>query len=167
MPSVTLKGNPVEVAGEEVQVGQKAPDYKLQGADMSDVTLATHAGKTRILCAVPSLDTPVCDIEMQRFNKEASALANTAVIAISTDLPFAQKRWCGANNADAVVTGSDHREGSFGRAYGCMVNSGPLERCLVRAVFVVGADDTIKHVEYVSEIAEEPDYDAALAAARG
>ena len=133
---------------------------------MSDLTLETHAGKTRILCAVPSLDTPVCDVEMQRFNQEAANLENTVVIGVSVDLPFAQKRWCGANGAEAVITGSDHRDVSFGRAYGCLVDSGPLERCLVRAVFVVAADGKIKHVEYVSEIAEEPDYDAALEAAR-
>ena len=166
MPAVTLKGNPVEMTGTEVKVGQPAPDFVAQLADMSDCTLATHAGKTRIYCAVPSLDTPVCDIQMQRFNKEAAELPNTAVVCVSSDLPMAQSRWCGANSAENLVTASDHRTASFGKAFGCLVASGPLERFLCRAIFVVGADDTIKHVEYVSEIAEEPNYEAALAAAR-
>lgn len=166
MPTITLKGNPVEVDGEEVRVGQKAPDYCLQLNDMSDCSLATHAGKTRIICAVPSLDTPVCDIEMKRFNEEAAKLENAVVICASMDLPFAQKRWCGANNADGIIAASDHRDASFGRAYGCLAMGGPLDRCLVRAVFVIDGEDTIQHVEYVSEIAEEPDYAAALAAAQ-
>ncbi len=166
MPSITLKGNPIEVVGEEVRVGQKAPDFRLQLSDMSDCSLATHAGKTRVLCAVPSLDTPVCDIEMKRFNEEAAKLDNTVVICVSMDLPFAQKRWCGANQAEAIVAASDHRDATFGHAYGCLVKGGPLDRCLVRAVFVIDSDDVIQHVEYVSEIAEEPDYAAVLAAVR-
>lgn len=164
MPSITLKGNPIQVVGEELSAGQKCPDFKLQGADMSDVTLGSHAGKTRVICAVPSLDTPVCDVEMKRFNDEATKNADTVILAVSMDLPFAQKRWCGANNADAIVTGSDHRDASFGQAFGCLVEGGPLDRFLARAVFVVGPDDTLRHVEYVSEIGEEPDYDAALSA---
>ena len=165
MTSVTLKGNAVQLVGEPLQVGQDAPDFNLQLAnDLSDCTLATHSGKNRILCAVPSLDTPVCDVEMQRFNKEAAGLDNTVVICVSTDLPFAQKR-C-ANNADNVVAASDHREASFGKSYGCLVSGGPLDRFLCRAVFVVGADNKVKHVEYVSEIGEEPDYAAALSAAK-
>ena len=167
MTSVTLKGNPVELAGEPVQVGQAARDFKVQLGDMSDCTLATHRGKTRIVCAVPSLDTPVCGTEMQRFNREAAQLTDTVVMCVSTDLPFAQKRWCGASSAENIVAASDHRDASFGNAYGCVIASGPLERCLCRAVFVIGSDDIVKHVEYVPEIAEEPDYDAALAAARG
>ncbi|MEM7167165.1 MAG: thiol peroxidase [Planctomycetota bacterium] len=166
MPQVTLKGNPVDVIGETVAAGQPAPNFAIQLADMSEATLATHAGKTRIMCAVPSLDTPVCDIEMKRFNEEAAALADTVVICVSMDLPMAQKRWCGANNAENIVTASDHRSGSFGHNYGCLVEGGPLDRFLCRAVFVIGADDTLKHVEYVSEIADEPDYAAALAAAK-
>ena len=168
MPAVTLKGNPIELVGEEVQVGQDAPDFKLQLAeDMSDCTLATHAGKNRIYCTVPSLDTPVCDVEMQRFNKEAASLPNTVVVCVSSDLPMAQKRWCGANNAENLVAASDHRDVSFGKGYGCLVKGGPLDRFLCRAVFVVGADNKVKHVEYVKEIAEEPNYEAALAAAKG
>lgn len=166
MTKVTLKGNPVSLAGEPVRVGQKAPDFKLQMQDMSDCTLATHRGKTRILCAVPSLDTPVCDIEMKRFNDEAAKLTNAVVMGVSVDLPMAQKRWCAANGASHVQTGSDHREASFGRAYGCLVTGGPLDRFLCRAIFVIGPDDTLKHVEYVSEIANEPNYEAALKAAR-
>lgn len=166
MPSVTLKGNPIEVTGNEVKAGQAAPDFRLQANDMSDVTLGTHAGKTRIIAAVPSLDTPVCDIEMKRFNEEAAKLPNTVVICASVDLPFAQKRWCGANGAENVVTASDHRDASFGQAYGCLVKGGPLDRCLARAVFVIGPDDKLRHVEYVKEIAEEPNYDAVIAAAK-
>lgn len=166
MPKITLKGNPVEVTGSEVQVGQPAPDFRLQASDMSDVTLATHEGKTRIIAAVPSLDTPVCDIEMKRFNDEAAKLDNAVVICASTDLPFAMGRWCGANAADAVLAASDHRDTSFGQAYGCLIASGPLERCLVRAVFVIGPDNSLRHVEYVPEIAEQPNYDAIIAAAR-
>lgn len=166
MPQVTLKGNPITLVGEPVAVGQDAPNFTLQLADMSDATLETHAGKVRIICAVPSLDTPVCDIEMKRFNDEASSLANTVVMCVSTDLPMAQKRWCGANNADNLVSASDHRDVNFGRNYGCLIEGGPLDRFLCRAVFVIGADNKVLHAEYVSEIAEEPDYAAALAAAK-
>ncbi|MEE8143657.1 MAG: thiol peroxidase [Planctomycetota bacterium] len=165
MATVTLKGTPVDLAGEELRTGQRAPDFKVQLQDMSDYTLASHSGKTRIICTVPSLDTPVCDTEMREFNDRAAGLPDTVVLCVSTDLPFAQKRWCGATGAENIVTASDHREASLGRAYGCLIGSGPLERILCRAVFVIGPDDTLKHVEYVSEIAEEPDYDAALKAA--
>ncbi|MCI0652682.1 MAG: thiol peroxidase [Planctomycetes bacterium] len=165
MVSITLKGNPVKILGEEIRAGQRAPDYRLQLADMSDCTATTHAGKTRILCAVPSLDTGVCNIEMQRFNKEAAKLANAVVICVSMDLPFAQKRWCGANGVEHVITASDHRDASFGRAYGCLVSGGPLDRCLGRAVFVAGPDGALKYVEYVPEITQEPNYEAVLKAA--
>ena len=165
MPSVTLKGNPVQLSGNEIRVGQAAPDFTAQTQDLKDYSLASDRGKTRIFCSVPSLDTPVCDTEMKRFNEEAAKLADTVVVCISTDLPFAQKRWCGANTATNVVAVSDHRRTAFGSAYGTLIGTGPLERCLCRAVFVVGPDDKVKHVQYVSEIAEEPDYDSALKAA--
>ena len=103
---------------------------------------------------------------MKRFNEEAVGLENTVVICVSVDLPFAQKRWCGATGSEHVITASDHRTVAFGRAYGCLVEGGPLDRCLCRAVFVVGPDDVVKHVEYVSEITEEPNYQAALEAVR-
>jgi thiol peroxidase len=167
MATVTFKGSPVTLAGNEVRVGQTAPDFKVQkSADMSDYTLASSAGKTRIIATVPSLDTPVCDMETKRFNEEAGKLPNVEIVCVSMDLPFAQKRWCGAANADKVVTASDHREASFGKDYGVLISGGPLDRVLARAVFVVGPDNKLKHVEYVSNIGDHPNYDAALAAAK-
>ena len=133
---------------------------------MSDYTLSSGAGKTRIIATVPPLDTAVCDLEAKRFNEEASKLGNVEVVVVSMDLPFAQKRWCGAANADRAVTASDHREGSFGKNYGVLISGGPLDRVLARAVFVIGRDDKVKHAEYVGSIGEHPHYDAALAAAK-
>lgn len=166
MPKITLKGNPITVKGTELKVGDKAPDFKVQGADMSDITLASTAGKTRILVAVPSLDTAVCSLETKKFNEKATADPNVNVLVVSTDLPFAMKRWCGAEGVDRVKVGSDHRDVSFGEGYGVLIADGPLARCLARAVFVVGPDDKVKYVEYVSEIASEPNYEAVLAAAK-
>ena len=166
MPAVTLKGNAVTLSGSEVRVGQPAPDFKLQKADLSDYTLASSAGKTRIIASVPSLDTPVCDLETKRFNEEAAKLSNVEVACVSMDLPFGQKRWCGASNVDKVVCVSDHRDASFGKDYGVLINGGPLDRVLCRAIFVVGPDNKVKHVEYVKEITEHPNYEAALAAAK-
>jgi thioredoxin-dependent peroxiredoxin len=166
MASVTLKGNPVTLVGNELKVGDAAPEFKLQKGDLSDYTLASSAGKTRVFLAVPSLDTPVCDAETRRFNEEASKLPGTEIVCVSVDLPFAQKRWCGAAGVENVVAASDHREASFGKSYGVLISGGPLDRVLARAVFVVGPDNKIKHVEYVKEITEHPNYDAALAAAK-
>ena len=166
MAVVTCKGNPVTLAGEEVKVGQAAPDFKVQKTDMSDYTPGSAAGKTRISLSVPSLDTPVCDTETRRFNEEAAKLPGVEIVCISMDLPFAQKRWCGAAGVDKLVTASDHRDASFGKNYGVLLNGGPLDRLHARAVFVIGPDDKIKHVEYVKDITEQPDYEAALAAAK-
>ncbi len=166
MAKVAFKGNPVNLLGNEVKVGQAAPDFKVQKSDMSDYTLGTSAGKTRIIATVPSLDTPVCDMETKRFNEEAGKLPNAEIVCVSMDLPFAQKRWCAASNVDKVITASDHREASFGKNYGVLVSGGPLDRVLARAVFVIGPDNKVKHVEYVSDITQHPNYDAALAAAR-
>lgn len=166
MAKVAFKGNPVNLAGNEVKVGQAAPDFKVQKSDMSDYTLSTSGGKTRIIATVPSLDTPVCDMETKRFNDEASKLPNVEIVCVSMDLPFAQKRWCAASNVDKVVTASDHREASFGKNYGVLISGGPLDRVLARAVFVIGQDNKVKHVEYVSDITQQPNYDAALAAAK-
>ena len=167
MATVMFKDKPVTLLGNEVKAGQAAPDFKVQkSADMSDYTLASGAGKTRIIATVPSLDTPVCDLETKRFNEEASKLPNVEIVCISMDLPFAQKRWCGASNVDKVITASDHREASFGKNYGVLISGGPLDRVLARAVFVVGADNKLKHVEYVGSIGEHPNYEAALAAAK-
>jgi thiol peroxidase len=166
MPAITLKGNAVTLSGSEVKLGQTAPDFKLQKGDLGDYTLASSAGKTRIIASVPSLDTPVCDMETKRFNEEAGKLSNVEVVCVSMDLPFGQKRWCGAANVDKVVCVSDHRDGSFGKNYGVLISGGPLDRVLCRAIFVVGPDNKVKHVEYVKEITEQPNYEAALAAAK-
>jgi thioredoxin-dependent peroxiredoxin len=167
MATVMFKDKPVTLLGNEVKVGQAAPDFKIQkSSDMSDYTLASAAGKTRIIASVPSLDTPVCDLETKRFNEEASKLPNVEIVCVSMDLPFAQKRWCGAANIDKVITASDHRDASFGKNYGVLISGGPLDRVLARAVFVVGPDNKLKHVEYVSSIGDHPNYDTALAAAK-
>lgn len=166
MAKVSFKGNPVNLSGNEVKAGQAAPDFKVQKSDMSDYTLGTSAGKTRIVATVPSLDTPVCDMETKRFNEEASKLPNVEILCVSMDLPFAQKRWCAAANVDKVITASDHRDASLGRNYGVLISGSPLDRLLARAVFVIGPDNKVKHVEYVSDIAQHPNYEAALAAAR-
>jgi thiol peroxidase len=166
MATVTFKGNPVNLAGSEVQVGQEAPDFNVQKTDMSDYTLATGAGKTRIIASVPSLDTPVCDAETRRFNEEAARLPNVEIVTVSMDLPFAQKRWCGASGVDKVVAASDHRDASFGKNYGVLIQGGALDRVLARAVFVIDPNNKVKYVEYVPEIAEQPNFDAVLAAAQ-
>ena len=166
MANITFKGSPVKLVGNEVKVGETAPDFLVQKSDMSEYSLASSSGKTRVLLSVPSLDTPVCDVETKRFNEEASKVPGVEIACISMDLPFAMKRWCGAAGVDKVVTASDHREASFGKNYGVLINGGPLDRVLARAVFVVGPDDKVRYAEYVSDIANHPDYDAVLAAAK-
>ena len=167
--SVTLKGSPIAVDGPELKTGDKAPDFTLQAntADgLKDISLADFAGKTLVLSVVPSLDTPVCATQTRTFNLKAAQLPeNVAVLTVSTDLPFAQGRFCGAENIDKLQTASDHRDANFGKAYGVLIAEGPLQRVLARSIFVVGPDGTLKHVEYVPEIASEPNYDAALSAA--
>jgi thiol peroxidase len=162
----TLKGNPVELAGKSLKAGDAAPDFSLQSPAMAEVTLASGAGKTRIIATIPSLDTPVCHQETKQFNEKAASLPGVEVLVVSMDLPFGQKRWCGAENVDKVQTLSAHRSTKFGEDYGVLIQGGPLDRCLARAIFVVGKDGKLKHVEYVKEIAEHPNYDAALAAAK-
>jgi len=165
---VTLRGNPFSLAGSEVKVGQDAPDFTALDNNLQPVRLSDAKGKkVVILSSVPSVDTPVCDTETRRFNKEASALGEgIEVWTISMDLPFAQKRWCGAAGVDRVKTLSDFRERAFGQNYGVVLQDGPLAGVDARAVFVVGKDGKVKHVEYVSEIANEPNYEAALNAAK-
>ena len=159
---VTMKGNPVTLIGPELKVGDKAPDFIVVDNDLSQVNLESFRGKVCIISAVPSLDTPVCDMETRRFNSEASRLGNDVVVlTMSMDLPFAQKRWCGAAGVDRVVTLSDHRDGSFGRAYGVLIKD---LRLLARAVFVIDQEGRITYLELVKEIASEPDYEAVLAA---
>lgn len=159
---VTLKGNPFTLEGEEVQVGQSAPDFSLVANDLSSVSLADTNG-VRIFSVVPSLDTPVCDQQTRRFNEELASLPGVSVYTVSADLPFAQKRWCGAAGIDQVVTLSDYRDRAFGANWGTMINELKID---CRAVFVVDAAGKVVHAEYVGEIAEHPDYDAALAAAK-
>ncbi len=163
---VTLKGNPVELAGKAIQVGDAAPDFSLQDTALGEVTLATSAGKTRIIATIPSLDTPVCHAETRKFNEAAASLDNVEVLVVSMDLPFGIKRWCGAEGVVCVQTLSAHRCTKFGEDYDVLIKGGPLDRCLARAIFVVGGDGKVKHVEYVSEIAEHPNYDAVMAAAK-
>ena len=161
--AVTLRGNPMTLVGPELKVGDKAPDFQLLGNDMKPVTLADTAGKVRILAAIPSLDTPVCDAETQRFNEEAAQLPGVEILTVSMDLPFAQSRWCGAAGVKNVRTLSDYRDRSFGPAYGVLIQELQLE---ARAVFVLDKDNTIRHAEYVKEVAEHPNYGAILEAAK-
>lgn len=161
--AVTLKGNPVNLAGPELKAGDKAPDFSLQNNGLEEITLATGAGKTRIIATVPSLDTGTCAIETKTFNEKAGSLDGVEVLVVSMDLPFGQKRWCGAEGVENVATLSAHRCTEFGEKYGVLIKGGGLDRCLARAIFVVDGEGTIKHVEYVPEIANEPNYDAALA----
>jgi len=164
---VTLRGNPFTLAGSEVKVGQNAPDFTAVDNNLQPVRLSDAKGKVLILSSVPSVDTPVCDKETRRFNQEAAALGEgIEVWTISVDLPFAQKRWCGAAGVDRVKTLSDFRDRAFGQNYGVLLKDGPLAGVEARAVFVVGKDGKIKHVEYVSEVANEPNYEAALNAAK-
>ena len=167
MATVTFKGNPVTLQGDEVKVGQAEPDFNIQkSSDMGDYTLASSAGKTRILVAVPSVDTPVCDTEVRRFNEEAAKLPDVEIVTVSMDLPFAQKRWCAAAGIDKLITASDHRSASFGKNYGVLISGGPLDRIHARSVFVIGPDNTVKYAEYVKDIAEQPNYEAVLEAAK-
>ncbi len=165
--AVTLKGNPVTLEGAEIKPGDDAPDFTAIDNGLQPVSLAAARGKVVILSAVPSLDTAVCDTETRRFNEEASGLGEgIEVWTISGDLPFAQKRWCGAAGVDRVKTISDFRNHAFGKNYGVQIKDGPLAGLTTRAVFVVGKDGKVKHAEYVSDITHEPDYEAALKAAR-
>ena len=161
---ITFKGTPLTLIGPEIKVGQRAPEFEVLAQDLSTVTLAASQGKTRLISVVPSLDTPVCDQQTRRFNQEAAALSKTAVLTISMDLPFAQKRWCGAAGIDKVQVLSDHRDGAFGRGYGVLIKE---LRLLARSVFVVDGAGILRYVEIVPEVGSHPNYDAALAAARG
>jgi thiol peroxidase len=155
----TLKGNPFTLVGPEIRVGQKAPDFTLLDVNLSPVTLADSKGKTRLILSVPSLDTPVCDTETRRFNEEAANLPGVAVLTVSVDLPFAQNRFCMTAGIKNLKVLSDHKDVSFGKAYGCLIKE---LRLLSRAVFVVGPDDRVQYVEYVKDVASHPNYDAAL-----
>jgi len=157
---VNFAGNPVELQGTEIKVGMKAPDFTAVKNDLSAFKLGEVKGR-KLIVAVPSLDTPVCDLEVRRFNAEATGFANTTVITISMDLPFAQKRWCGAAGVDKLVTVSDYKDRDFATKYGVLL---PNVGLLARAVFLLDADNTVRYVEYVPEVTSHPDYAAALAA---
>jgi thiol peroxidase len=164
MSQVTLKGNPLDVDGPFPRAGEQAPDFKLVGKGLADVALADFAGKRKVLNIFPSIDTPTCATSVRRFNELAAKLANTVVLCISADLPFAQARFCGAEGLDNVVTLSTLRGHDFLRRYGVALASGPLAGLAARAVVVLDEHDKVVHAELVGEISHEPDYDAALAA---
>jgi thiol peroxidase len=159
---ITRKGHPLTLVGQEVHVGDQAPDFEVLANDLNPFKLSSLKGKVVILCSVPSLDTPTCDIETRWFNEEAAKLGpNVVILTISMDLPFAQKRWCGAAGVDRVTTYSDHREAAFGQAYGVLIKE---LRLLARAVFVVDQAGTVQYLQVVKELANEPDYDEVLKA---
>jgi len=165
--TVTLRGNPITLGGTAVAPGDAAPDFEAVDTSLQSVHLSDAKGKVIILSAVPSLDTPVCDTETRRFNSEATDLGDDIEVwTISMDLPFAQKRWCAGAGIDRVKALSDYREREFGERYGVRIEDGPLKGVTARAVFVVGRDGKLTHVEYVNEISSEPDYAAAVNAAK-
>ncbi len=161
---ITFKGGPLTLEGPELKEGSQAPDFKVINGDLGEVTLASSAGKVRLISVVPSLDTPVCEQQTKKFNEEAAGLPdNVAVLTVSVDLPFAQKRFCSTAGIEKVEVLSDHRETSFGKNYGLLIKELKL---LTRAIVVVGADDKVKYVEVVPEVTDLPNYDKALNAAR-
>jgi thiol peroxidase len=161
--ATTLMGNPMTLVGPELKPGDTAPDFSVVDSSLKPVHLADTAGKTRIFSVVPSLDTPVCDAQTRRFNEEALKLDTVDIYTVSMDLPFAQKRFCNSFALDNVKMLSDHKEASFGAAWGTLIKE---LRILSRAIFVVDADNKVKYVEYVPEVADFPNYEAALAAAK-
>jgi len=160
---ITRANVPLTLLGPQLEVGDKAPDFSLLRTDMSDARPDDFAGKTLLLVTVPSLDTKVCDIEARRFNEEAAALRGVSVLVVSMDLPFAQARWCGAHGIKNLATLSDYRTHTFGRMYGVLIKEMQL---LARTIFVIGPDGRIRYIQIVRDISNEPDYAAALKAAR-
>ncbi|HLO66025.1 MAG TPA: thiol peroxidase [Holophaga sp.] len=163
MAQVTLKGNPVHTSGELPRIGAAAPAFTLTRKDLSETTLADHKGKRVVLNIFPSIDTPTCATSVRTFNAKANALANTVVLCVSQDLPFAAGRFCAAEGLDNVVPASAFRSPEFGQAYGVTVVDGPLRGLLARSVVVLDEAGKVTHVELVPEITQEPDYAAALA----
>lgn len=155
-----FKGGPLELTGPELKVGDKAPDFSAVDKGMQPVTLASTGGKVRVFSVVPSLDTPVCDMQTKKFNEAAVSTPGVDFYTVSVDLPFAQNRWCNQFAVDNVKMISDHKDVSFGSNYGTLIKDWRIES---RAIFVVDRNNTIQHVEYVPEVAEHPDYDAVLA----
>jgi len=162
---ITFQGGPLTLLGSEVTVGDDAPDAELLANDLSPVSISSLRGKVVVLSCVPSLDTPVCDTQTRRFNQEAASLgSDVTILTASMDLPFAQARWCGAAGIEAAQTVSDHKEAALGAAFGILIKE---LRLLARAVFVIDKEGKLQYVEIVQEVTDEPDYDAALAAAKG
>ncbi len=161
--ATTLRGNPLTVLGPALKPGEKAPDFKAVDDSLKALDLAGTGNGVRIFSVVPSLDTPVCDAQTKRFNEEAGKLPDVRIYTFSMDLPFAQKRWCGAFGVDHVRMVSDHRDGSFGEAYGTLIKD---LRILSRAIFVIDKNDVIRYVEYVKEVGDHPNYESALSAAK-
>jgi len=162
--TVTRAGTPIEVAGTFPKKGAKAPAFSLVGADLSDLTLDSYAGKRKVLNIFPSIDTPTCAMSVRKFNQRANEVANTVVLCISADLPFAQKRFCAAEGLANVVNLSTLRGGEFLKNYGVLLASGPMAGLAARAVVVLDENNTVLHSELVPEIKSEPDYDAAIKA---
>lgn len=162
MADVTFQHEPVTLIGEEIKVGDEAPDFTVLANDLKEVSLSDYKGKVKLIAAVPSIDTDVCSEETKRFNEEADKLENVHVLTISMDLPFAQTRWCAANGVKNLDTLSDHRDADFGEKYGVLMKE---LRLLARAIFVVDSSDKVTYVEYVDEVTNHPDYQKALKAA--
>lgn len=168
MTTITLRGTPINLVGELPAVGSTAPDFKLTTSGLEDVGLADYAGKRRVLNILPSLDTPTCATSTRKFNEHAASLDNTVVLVVSADLPFAQKRFCETEGLERVVPLSMMRDRNFGKDYGVLIEDGPMAGITARAVVVIDENDRVAHAELVPEIAQEPDYQAALdALARG
>jgi thiol peroxidase len=161
--ATTLKGNPLTLIGPELKPGDPAPDFTATDGSLKPVSLADTGNGVRIISVVPSLDTPVCDAQTKRFNEAAAQMPTVDILTVSMDLPFAQKRWCGAYAVDKVKMLSDHKDGSFGANYGTLIKELRIES---RAIFVIDQQNKIRHAEYVKEVADHPDYEAALNAAR-
>ncbi len=161
--AVTVGGTPFTLVGPELKVGDKAPDFEAVGKDLKPVSLDDTRGSVRIFSVVGSLDTGVCDAQTRRFNEEAAQLPSVQIYTISMDLPFTQGRWCGASGVENVTMLSDHRSAQFGTHYGTLIKESRLD---CRAIFVIDAEDTLVHVEYVKELGDHPNYEAALEAVR-
>jgi len=159
MVQVTFKGNPVTLVGDEIKVGDQAPDFTVLSNTLETVSLGDYAGKTKLISVVPSLDTGVCSEQTKRFNEEVTNLDNVQVITVSMDLPFAQARWCGAEGVENIDVLSDHRDADFGQKYGVLIDE---LRLLTRSIFVIDENDQVTYVEYVSEVGNHPDYEAVL-----
>ena len=159
---VTMKGNPLTLMGSALKVGDKAPDAVLLNNELQPVNLSDYRGEICVVSSVPSLDTPVCDMETRRFNQEAESLGqDVKILTVSMDLPFAQKRWCGAAGVNHVITLSDHRDAAFGKEFGVLIKE---LRLLARAVFIIDREGVIRYIQLVNELSQEPDYEAVLSA---